>query len=383
MDKHTVQQQQLNIWHEFDGKGDTSIEVLEQLCRQYSSEFGIPVIPKVMNISILTAGLQQIKTAGAGPQMALVPADMAGYGEGAMYSEIPEKFWSMSGFSDKDIRYSMRSNDKQYGIPILKGNHLVLYCNSEIYPEAPASWEAIEQQAEELMAKGIVPVATDLADPYCFIPFLTAFGGWPLKEGKPDLSTPEMEAALRFVQRQTAQGVLGSFQGSTELLDRFFAGEVGAIICGEWIYNYLDLHMRDRLLVGALPTIIGNPAVSMASSIGLVFPQNSLESEQSDELLSFAAYLLSESSQREWAERVQRIPVHTGVLEDIRVTASPVRATLISCLESARNMPIEPVMRDVWDAISAGLQHLSQEDTARLIVLMEEHVNRSSNQQTL
>lgn len=222
MDKQTVQQQQLNIWHEFDGKGDTSIEVLEQLCREYSSKFGVPVIPKVMNISKLTAGLQQIKTAGAGPQMALVPADMAGYGEGAVYSEIPEKFWSMSGFSDKDIRYSMRSNDKQYGIPILKGNHLVLYCNSEIYPEAPASWEAIEQQAEELMAKGIVPAATDLADPYCFIPFLTAFGGWPLKEGKPDLSTPEMEAALRFVQRQTAQGVLGSFHGSTELPGPFY-----------------------------------------------------------------------------------------------------------------------------------------------------------------
>lgn len=183
MNKQTVQQQQLNIWHEFDGKGDTSIEVLEQLCRQYSSEFGVPVIPKVMNISILTAGLQQVKTAGAGPQMALVPADMAGYGEAAMYSEIPEKFWSMSGSTDKDIRYSMRSSDRQYGIPILKGNHLVLYCNSEIYPEAPASWEAIEQQAEELMAKGIVPVASDLADPYCFIPFLTAFGGWPLKEG--------------------------------------------------------------------------------------------------------------------------------------------------------------------------------------------------------
>lgn len=141
--------------------------------------------------------------------------------------------------------------------------------------------------------------------------------------------------------------------------------------------------MRDRLLVGALPTIIGNPAVSMASSIGLVFPQNSLESEQADELLSFAAYLLSESSQREWAERVQRIPVHTGVLEDIRVTASPVRAKLISCLESARNMPIEPVMRDVWDAISAGLKYLSQEDAARLLVLMEEHVNGSSKQQTL
>ncbi|GGF99048.1 hypothetical protein GCM10010912_49760 [Paenibacillus albidus] len=374
---------QLNIWHEFDGKGDTSIEVLEQLCRAYTSKFGVPVIPEVMNISILTARLQQIKTGGAIPQMALVPADMAGYGEAAMYSEIPEKFWSMSGFSDLNIRYSMRSNGRQYGIPILKGNHLVLYCNSEIYPEAPSSWETIEEQAEALIAKGIVPVASDLADPYYFIPFLTAFGGWPLKEGEPNLASFEMDAALRFVQRQVAQEVLGSFHGSTELLDRFIAGEIGAILCGEWIYNYLDLQMRDRLLVGALPAINGNPAVSMASSIGLVFPQQSLESEQADELLSFAAYLLNESSQMEWAEQVQRIPVHSRVLDDIRATASPARAKLITCLENARNMPIEPVMRNIWDAMAVGLQHLSDEDAGRIMRLMKEHVNSSIIQQTL
>lgn len=375
--------QQLNIWHEFDGKGDTSIEVLEQLCRAYTSESGVSVIPEVMNITVLTARLQQIKAGGAGPQMALVPADMAGYAEGAMYSEIPEKFWSMSGLPDVDIRSSMQSNGRQYGIPILKGNHLVLFYNPEIYPEAPASWEAIEQQAEALMAKGIIPAAADLADPYCFIPFLTAFGGWPLKEGNPDLASFEMDAALRFVQRQIAHKVLGSFHGPTELLDRFIAGEIGAIICGEWIYNYLDLQMRDRLLVGPLPSINGNPAASMSSSIGLVFPQHSLESEQADELLSFAAYLLSESSQLEWAERVQRIPVHSRVLDNIKAAASPARAKLITCLDNARNMPIEPVMRNIWDAMAVGLQHLADEDAARIMRLMNEHVNSSLIQQTL
>ncbi|WP_150266968.1 sugar ABC transporter substrate-binding protein [Paenibacillus tepidiphilus] len=370
--KDTVQP--LTIWHEFDGQGDTSIEVLEQLCRTYTAESGTPVVPEVMNITVLTARLQQVKASGHGPQMALVPADMAGYGEAALYSEIPEKFWAMSGLSDPEIIRSMRSGGRQYGIPVLQGNHLVLYCNTDIYPEAPSAWEAIEERAAQLVTDAVLPVAADLADPYCFIPFLTAFGGWPVKDGEPDLSTPEMEAALRFVQRQIEQGVLGNLHGPTELLDRFIAGEIGAIISGEWIFNYLDLHMRDKLLVGALPPIHGKAAVSMASSIGLVFPNQSLETEQADRLLDFAAYLLSERSQRQWAERVQRIPVHSRVLPGVKAAASPVRASLISCLETARNMPIEPVMRSVWEAMTAGLRDLTTEDAAELAALMQEHV---------
>ncbi|WP_310550881.1 sugar ABC transporter substrate-binding protein [Paenibacillus glufosinatiresistens] len=358
------------VWHEFDGKGDTSIEVLESICRDYSAERGLSVVPEVMNITELGIRLRAISDGGPSPMAALVPADLAGYGGRAQYSQVPDSFWERAGITDDEVIASMRPHGCQYGVPILRGNHLVLYFNREIYPEAPGSWEELTAAAEGLRARGVVPLGADLKDPYCFIPFLTACGGWPLKNGEPDLASPEMAKALELVRSGLEQGVVESLHGPTALLDRFIAGEVGAIICGEWIFNYLHQHMENRLDVASLPSIGGNRALSMTSSIGLVFPGEALASEQGEELLELAAYMLSEEKQREWATRVQRIPVHPGVRAAMEAEAPPVRARLIRQMANTRSMPVEPVMEAVWEAMREGLLGIEEQEgvvTARFM----------------
>ncbi|WP_334074898.1 MULTISPECIES: sugar ABC transporter substrate-binding protein [Paenibacillus] len=361
---------ELVIWHEFDGPGDTSIELLERLCHEYSRQTGVRVIPEVMNIVELSARLNRIGEGGAAPQMALVPADMAGFGGKANYSRVPEELLSLAASDGSDLSGSMRSEGIAYGLPVLTGNHLVLYCNREIYPTPPASWEEIEAGGSSLIDKGLIPIAADLLEPYSFIPFLTAFGGWPMRGETPCLAKNEMKRALHFVRTQSERGLLASMNGSTELLDRFIAGEIGAIICGEWIYNYLDRQMKHKLGVAPLPSVLGRPSLSMSSSIGLVFPGHSLESELREEISSFAAFMLGEESQTRWGTEVQRIPVHKGAREKVIRQAGADRAALIQLLENSRPMPIEPAMASVWEAIRVGLWCLMNEgaDSAYTVI---------------
>lgn len=368
----------LVIWHEFDGPGDTSIELLERLCREYSLQNGIEVIPEVMNISELVTRLNRVGEGGEAPHMALVPADMAGFGEKAKYSKVPEELLSLATAHGSDFAQSMRSEGIAYGLPVLTGNHLVLYYHREIYPEPPVSWEEIEQLGDGLKENGIIPVAADLREPYWFMPFLTAFGGWPMRDGKPCLPEGEMIRALQDVRSRMNRGLLASMNGSTELLEGFIDGEIGAIICGEWIYNHLDRHMKNKLGVSRLPSIQGRPSISMSSAIGLVFPGYSLESELREEIFSFATFMLSAESQMKWGTEVQRIPVHSKARERLKDLTGENRRALTTLLEESRSMPIEPAMASVWEAVRTGLLILEEEGEASAWSAMNQHFKLSA-----
>ncbi|MEW9701430.1 extracellular solute-binding protein [Paenibacillus sp. SI8] len=357
------------IWHEFDGPGDTSIEVLEEICELYTERYGVKVIPEVMSIHDLGRRLVDIANTGAGPHIAFVPADMLVFAEQAKYAEVPaEPFLDLVG---QDSLASMTMNGKQLGIPILTGNHLVLYSNKDIYPVPPASWEEIARTASMLLDKGITPIGADLKQSYWFVPLLSAFGGWPMRDGKPHLDNEEMKQALAFVSDAFEQGIVASLDGSTALLDDFINGKLGAILCGEWIYTHLSRNLQDKLTVSKLPDIGGNPSISMTSSIGFVYPNGSLDSDAREQILSFTSFMLSEECQLKWVNRVQRIPANTRVQQDLLTKSSPNTQAILSLLPTSRPMPIHPAIITTWKAMSAGIEILQEQGPEEAFRRME------------
>ncbi|MBW7475197.1 extracellular solute-binding protein [Paenibacillus oenotherae] len=369
----TEKNKELVIWHEFDGPGDTSIEVLEEICRLYGERNGVNVISEVMGIQELGERLVAIERTGVGPHMAFVPADMVVFKEKARLSEAPVELFSAE--LGENVRSSMTMEGTSYGVPILTGNHLVLYYNKDILPQPPVSWEEVEQLSDELKQRGIKPIGGDMSQSYWFMPFFTAFGGWPIKDGKADLTNESMRSALQFVRNKIDQGILANLDGSTALLEQFIDGEIGAIICGEWIFNYLDRRMGQKLGVAKLPDIGGKPSLPLNSSIGLIYPNESLDSETRELILSFTRFMLSEECQMKWAEQVQRIPTNSAVQRNLLEKGSPNKQSILSLLEFSRTMPIHPNMIAIWASIGAGLDVLQQnssEDAFNAIVKKEE-----------
>ncbi|ETT47442.1 extracellular solute-binding protein [Paenibacillus sp. FSL P4-0338] len=363
------------LWHEFDGPGDTSIEVLEGICKLYTERFSVQITPQVMNITDLTARLNRIKHTRQGPYLAMVPADMSSYVDNGLYSEVPGGLFE--DVLTEEALSTMQMEGVQYGIPVLRGNHLVLYYNPEIYPSAPATWDVFEEAAERLTAQGIVPIGADLQQGYWFIPFLTAFGGWPVQNGKPNIVSPEMKQALEFIRDKMDQGVLVSLDGSTGLLEQFIDGKIGAIICGEWIYNHLDKHMNDRLEVCQLPVIEGQQSLSMSSSIGLIYPNFSLTTEEREDILSFTRFMLSDECQTLWTQGVQRIPAQEQVLHRLSASAAPNKRMILSLLDHTRPMPTYPFMIHVWEALNAGLIELPLSNPEQALKKMEQTLQAS------
>ncbi|MNI19717.1 hypothetical protein D3C73_731630 [compost metagenome] len=202
-----------------------------------------------------------------------------------------------------------------------------------------------------------------------------------MHEGEPSVLNQEMKQALHFVSDQMETGNLISLNGSIGLLEQFIAGQVGAIYCGEWIFNYLDRQMGARLGVGRLPSIYGKPSISMSSSIGLVFPNRSLDlnSELREEILSFAAFMLSEESQHKWGTKVQRTPMHPVVQGQLLTTYSQNRVQLMELLKDSRSMPIERIMNVAWIAIASGLEQLQEQGAVVAYHAMERSLQEKIN----
>ncbi|MOA28911.1 hypothetical protein D3C78_1498880 [compost metagenome] len=132
--------------------------------------------------------------------------------------------------------------------------------------------------------------------------------------------------------------------------------------------------MGARLGVSGLPSIYGKPSISMSSSIGLVFPNRSLDldSEVREEILSFAAFMLSEESQLKWGSKVQRCPVHPAVQAQLLSTYSQNRVQLLGLLKESRPMPIERIMNTVWNTIASGLDQLQEQGAVAAYQAMEQ-----------
>ncbi|MGF7048643.1 arabinogalactan oligomer/maltooligosaccharide transport system substrate-binding protein [Paenibacillus sp. DS2015] len=370
-------EKEIVIWHEFDGPGDTSIEVLEEICALYSERNHIKVTTKVMSLHELTQKVREVGTTGVSPHMIMVPEDMATYAEKGCYSEMDRNLFK--DVLSEDMRSTMQYNGVQYGVPILTGNHLVLYYNKEIMEKAPQSWDDIERLADALKSNNIIPIGADFNQSYWFIPILSAFGGWPIKDDKPSVDTKEMKNAMQFVRNKLDENIVVSLDASTELLEQFMEGKIGAIITGEWNYNYLNQHMGERLGVGRLPDIQGNHSIAMTSSIGLFYLNHSLESEYREDLLSFTAFMLSEECQLKWANQVQRIPASQRVLESLSTTSSPNNKEILSLIQYNRPLPIHDSMFALWIALDYGLDLLikgySIPDSINQIVEKLGHLN--------
>ncbi|UJF31754.1 sugar ABC transporter substrate-binding protein [Paenibacillus hexagrammi] len=355
----TTHKKEIVLWHEFDGPGDTSIEVLEEICQLYSQRNNVRVVTEVMSIQELGRRIGEVAGTDLAPHIAFVPADMACYYESGKYSQVPGDF--VEDLLDSDALATMQVNGMQYGIPTLLGNHLVLYYNKDVWDEAPQSWDAIAALQPGLQSKGIIPIGADLEQSYWFIPFLTAFGGWLMKDGKPDLIHEPLLQALQFVLSQLEQGTMVSLNGSTDLLETFISGEVGAIICGEWNFDYLSQHMKDKLGVGRLPRIHGQASVPMSSSIGMIFPNGALEGDLREELRSFARFMLSVECQLKWADQVQRIPANSSARRLVTANSTPNKAQILALLQESRPMPIDTLMIHNWVAMEQGLRTLFEE----------------------
>ena len=264
-----------------------------------------------------------------------------------------------------------------WGIPDNYGNSLMLIYDRRRVSEAPVDSETWIAQLATFTdeAADSYGLAFFYDEPYWLLPWLGAFGGWPLDaQDQPTLDTPAMHAALRFVRYlRLGQKVVPPQIDYDMAFDYFRQGRAAYLIDGEWSLEGLR-QAGVRFGVAPLPAVSATGRVPTPVASGRHwFIAARLSGSRLQAAQAYVTHMTSAQAQERWLAQARRLPSRRQVAEAARqAAADPVIAGALAQLEHTRGLPPALEMRCVWSAMRPGLGAVlagstSVEDAARVM----------------
>jgi arabinogalactan oligomer / maltooligosaccharide transport system substrate-binding protein len=248
--------------------------------------------------------------------------------------------------------------------------NIALFRNTDLVPEAPATFEEMMQiatdykaaNADDPLALGLALQIGPVGDAYHFQPFLSAFGGYVFGQNEDGTYNPEDLgidsegglAAATWLQEQAAAGLLNADVTYETMIQSFGTGNAPFAVTGPWALTDPNGGFDQTgvpYAISAIPAREGGP--DPAVFVGVQGFMVSSFSEQKDLATSFVLdYMSQEESQLALFEAASRPPALTSAYE--QVADDP---NVAGWGESAGNgipLPAIPEMSNVWNAFGVA-----------------------------
>ncbi len=308
----------------------------------------------------LRTQFQTAAMGGGGGDVVLGPNDIAGP-FAVMKLIAPVNDWAKLGvFTDSTVKAVTDAKGATWGLPVARGNHLMLFVNKKIVPAAPSTVEELVKVAREHSnaEKRQYGFAYNLNEPFWFVTFLGAYGESPLVLAQPKLDGKGMVEALALVKDfKFKDKIVPPDCDYTCAETLFVEGKVGMTINGDWaVQKYRDA-LKGDLIIAPLPKLAatGKFMAPMVSGKYLFFNAK-LKGEKQAAARKFGEYLVSKSVQEQLTKETQRLPAIKELNGSTVISADPVLKATNDAMANGQPMPMEVEMRIVWDAIRPQLQ---------------------------
>ncbi|MEY2487462.1 MAG: arabinogalactan oligomer / maltooligosaccharide transport system substrate-binding protein ganP [Verrucomicrobiota bacterium] len=244
------------------------------------------------------------------------------------------------------------------------GNHLILVYNKELVTTPPRTLDdlvAIGQRlTRDFNGDGKMDqygLTWNYREPFFFIPFLTAFGGWVMDEnGRPTLDNENTVRAIQFVLDLRDKYKIIPKEGDYEIADMLFKEKRTAmIINGPW--SWAGYHVPKEAMVAPLPlnSQTGLWCEPMISAKGYSVNVN-VANPKRPAVRSVIEFLTSAEVQMEMALKLATTPVDRAVVNSPAIQTNPVLIASMQQIEHGRPLPIVPQMRAIWEGMRGPYQ---------------------------
>ncbi len=367
----------VRIWHQKDASERALLD--ELVARFNAGQDSIRIETLYKETEELRNHYVFAAVGGRGPDLVYGPADNVGtFGVTETVRPLDDLL------SDRFLSAFERDGLLQWeggtvGIADQVGNHLMMVYNTDLMTDPPDTFDELLLQGAEISRDtngdgrpDRYALTWNYTEPFFFIPFLTAFGGWVMDaEGNPTLDNQATIDAIQFVLDLRDRYHLIPRENDYETVKMLFReGESVAVIDGPWSWaGYGDAGVNY-----ALAPLPFNEATGLWAQPMMAAKVYSLNPAVPDwklpAVLAVLQYLTGAGVQAEMAERLATIPVLTEVRASDVMTRNPRLQESLAQIEHARPMPVEPQMRQIWDAMRGPYQlvmngQITPEDAAR------------------
>lgn len=257
----------LTLWVYDDGR----LEVLTQLGEEFEAEYGVGLTVEVVDLSEIRNAMTLGAASGEGPDMIIIPHDNLGplveNGTAALI-DLGDKADSFLPNAIDGFTY----NGALYGVPLAVEN-IGFFRNTDLVPEAPATWDEVAQIGTELVDAGDADSAIGLPDlTYNTYPLFTAYGGYIFGRDADGNFTVDdigmnnegMAEGLAWVESLIEAGVVSENVDWEASHVQFETGRSPFILTGPWAIN--------RFVTAGVPYAISAfPAASEDGEAGYPF----------------------------------------------------------------------------------------------------------------
>ena len=331
----------LVLWHRFNP--DESL-VLDRLLQEVAVRRSIRIRAEFVEDPAIA--LIKARAVGRLPAAVIGPGDLVGLSRTLNYSAIPPGM--LPARADPRIAWQ-KSAGPARAIPLLRGNHLMLFYNKALIHPLPATFAALRKKRPQ---PGRWLLTWDYREPYYLWPFFAAFGAAIISEsGEPELGTSFVEA-LRFYRTLLEDGLLKPDCDHQCAKRTFYDGQALVLMGGDWDFKEAWKHLGTDLGVAPLFKVNGHSLRPLTTGRALFFPDDALNGRRGHDLKAVVKALLSPRGQRLLAA-AGMLPVTAGIT--VRgMPADLVQASLLQ-LEQAVPLRHPEKMTVMWHVLHKGM----------------------------
>lgn len=335
------------LWHTQD---KSQARFLDDLLQEFGKKRKVEI--KTETGVELTESLILQAEQGTLPDVVLAPGDIASLHSKLDFSEVPAEL--AKGLDPKALA-TVELGGKRRGLPVIQGNHLVLFYNKKLVAKPVDTWEELKSEAKTLKAKGLKPLAVEYQNAYVFMAFFLSLGGEMFSQGRLSLASGPMARALVYYKELSDSGVAPKDCAYDCVTKQFFAGEFAYALNGEWAIQDALKALGADLGIKTLPAMGPTMMVSPAGTFALFFPKKGLSGKKARTLKELARFLVSPKVQQRWWKESGRIPVRVDQVGNLAKDAPA--ETVQSLKQHERSRPIlpDPKLAFVWTSVRKGL----------------------------
>jgi len=350
----------LTMW---DNEREDIQKVLDDVLDRFEKENpGVKVKTSHYKTEDLRSQFQTAAMGGGGADIVLAPNDFGGPFSVMGIIQPVDTWAKMDRFAPTVVEAVSDSKNKSWGVPISRGNHLMLFINGSIVKKAPQTIEELIATAKKHTdaKQNRYGFAYNLNEPFWFVAFLGAYGQRPLVARAPQLGGDTMVQALELVKKLKFDDKVVPADCDYACADTLFTeGKAAMIINGDWAVQQYREKFKENLVIAPLPKLAstGKHMAPMISGKYLFFNKR-VTGVKLEAAKKLTEYLVSKPIQEELVRRTQRLPAIKELNNSPIIAADPVLAATDKAMANGQPMPLDAEMRVVWDAIRPQLQNV-------------------------